>query len=467
MRKEILRMERVTYKEQETIVLQDFTLNVFEGEIMGLIPENTYGLSAFIDILLYNMPLYDGYIYYRNHLVDSWRDIKCAESRIALIQEKSSLVDGQNAAMNIFVLRRGFKQEILQPDIYRRQLLPLLRELQVDIPIDVSVEKLSSFERIIVELLRAVVSNQQLIILNEISSVLSDDECLRLYEILRYYTQKGFSFLYITHWFWEVVPICDRVAIMKNGKILKVLREDEMSLDTLKLYAQRYELKTHMHVKKQYEKEEENVLEVKLWQGDFISQFEFKVRKGEYLVIQGVENKSFLEFVRTLTGSQNSCKSAYWIENEMIELQKDRRVAVIQEKPADTMLFWGMSYMDNLCMTIDHRVQGIWRNARLRKSIQKEYGRLLGEDVFEKGLEDLTQIQRYELVYARILLQKPRVVFCIQPFKGVDIAHRNRIWELQEMLLRKGIAVVSIVLNRLDEKCLADRIIYLKNQNER
>ena len=466
MRKEVLRMERVTYKTQETTLLRDFAIQVYEGEIMGLIPENTYGLSALFDILLHNKSLYDGYVYYRNQLVDSWRDMKHIDNRIALIQEKSSLVDGQNAAINIFVLRKGFGQEILKPELYRKQLMPFLEEIQVDIPIDIPVEKLSSFERILVELLRAVVANQRLIILYEISTVLSDSERLKLYDILRYYTKKGFSFLYITHWFEEVLPVCQRVAIMKNGKIIKIIREKEMNSATLNLYAREYQLKEHEHGNALSQQNDKDVIfEAKLWQGDFIRSFDFQVREGECLIIQGAENKTFLEFVRTLTGSQESCESAYWLHGEYIDkinIGKDRRIAIMQERAAQTMLFWGMSYMDNLCMTIDHRMKGIWRNKKIRKSIEKEYGRLLGEDVFEKRIEELTPIQKYELVYARILLQKPEVVFCIQPFKGVDMAHRSRIWELQEMLLKKGIAVVIVALNRLDEVCLADRVVYLK-----
>lgn len=463
MRKEVLRMERVTYKQQETEILRDFAMNVYEGEIMGVIPENIYGLSALLDILLYNKPLYDGYIYYCNKLVDSWRDMKRTENRIALIQERSSLVEGQNAAINIFVLRKGFKQEILRQNLYRKQLLPFLEEIQVDIPMDVPVERLSSFERIIVELLRAIVANYRLIILYEVSTVLSDCERFKVYEILQYYTKKGFSFLYITHWYEEVLPVCQRVAIMKNGKIIKMIREEEMNSDMLNQYAREYSLKMHEHGKNVLQVVDKKVvLETKLWQGDFIKKFDFQVREGECLIIQGTNNKLFFEFVRTLTGIQESCASAHWLKEEYIDIRSDRRVAIIQERPAETMLFWGMNYMDNLCMTLDHRIKGIWGRKKIRKSIEKEYGRMLGEDVFEKRLEDLTQIQKYELVYARILLQKPEVVFCIQPFKGVDMVHRKRIWELQEILLNKGIAVVIVALNRLDEVCLADRIVELK-----
>ena len=297
-----------------------------------------------------------------------------------------------------------------------------------------------------------------MIILHEISAILSDREREQLYEILRYFQKKGFTFLYISHWFQELLPVCQRMAIMKNGKIIKKISEKDINKDTLRLYTKEYP---------SYERRERKIpedcviLEAKFWEGEYIAKFDFQVKRSECLVIQGIENKKFFELVRTLTGSDKTCESAYFYKNQITELDNDRRIALIQERPTQTMLFEDMSYMDNLCITLDHRIKGIWRSKKLRKSIQSEYGKLFGEEVFEKKLEELTQIQKYELVYGRILLQKPEVVFCIQPFKGVDMVHRNRIWELQEMLLKKGIAVVIVALNRLDEMCLADRILYL------
>ena len=64
MRREIFRMERVTYKEAEVTRLEDFNLQIYEGEIMGMVPFNGYGMSDFLELLQTNIPIYDGYIYY-------------------------------------------------------------------------------------------------------------------------------------------------------------------------------------------------------------------------------------------------------------------------------------------------------------------------------------------------------------------------------------------------------------------
>ena len=82
MRREIFRMERVTYKEAEVTRLEDFNLQIYEGEIMGMVPFNGYGMSDFLELLQTNIPIYDGYIYYNGELVNSWK--KSSECTIVL-----------------------------------------------------------------------------------------------------------------------------------------------------------------------------------------------------------------------------------------------------------------------------------------------------------------------------------------------------------------------------------------------
>ena len=90
----------------------------------------------------------------------------------------------------------------------------------------------------------------------------------------------------------------------------------------------------------------------------------------------------------------------------------------------------------------------------------------MGKDICERKISELTVQQKSELVYTRVLLQKPRIVFCIQPFKGEDLAHRVLIWELQKRLLDRGIAVVIMAVNMADALSLADRVIRIDNDTK-
>ena len=90
MRKEILRMERVTYKEADMTRLEDFNLQIYEGEIMGMLPFNGQGMADLLKLLQVNLPLYDGYIYYNGEQVNSWKESFGTHTRIGVIQAHSS-----------------------------------------------------------------------------------------------------------------------------------------------------------------------------------------------------------------------------------------------------------------------------------------------------------------------------------------------------------------------------------------
>lgn len=462
MRKEVLRVEHITYVEQGITMLQDFKLNVFEGEIMGMIPLNAFGLNSFLKVLQYNLPLYDGYIYYKGVMTDSWKDMKRVNNRITIIRDKTSLVDGQNVACNIFVLRPGFKQEFLSFKTFRKQLQPFLDDIGISISADLPVEKLSLFERVVVEMLRAVVANHKLIIFQELGTMLSEAELTRIHKIMRHYAEKGFSFLYISPHFEEILQVCSRAAIMRNGKIIKILHDNEMDAKTLQNCTKEYDSRVRKYIdcyKKR--KATEIVFEARNICGEFMENLSFQVHKGECLVIQNFDNNIFQELLQIIRKENTSFKGEFLIREKKATLLEERKVAVIEELPTQTMLFYGMSYLDNLCFNLDHRVK-VWKNRKIKKSIRREYGEILGEQVFDKSIGELTEMEKYELVYTRILLQKPDVVFCIQPFKGADMAHRIKIWEMQEQLLEKEIAVVILAVNMADALSLADRVIRIE-----
>lgn len=461
MKREVLRMERVTYKKGDVTLLRDFELNIAEGEIVGLLPLNAYGLPDFLQLLGENLPLHDGYIYYKEKLVDSWQHDKQEGGKICIIQDKSSLVGGQSVLTNIFVLRHGFRQEIIKKGLLKQQLRPFLDEIDADISMDMLVEKLTVFERIIVEILRAVVGGYGLIVLQEIDTLISGCELDKLYEIMRYYTQKGFAFLCISPHFEELERVCGRVAVMSNGKVIKVLLGDQMCAEMLTGCAKEYQVMVRKRLERQCTKQESDkvLFEVKSLWGDYIRNLNFTVEEGECVVLQSLDEKIFTDLVSLFSGKTEKVSGVFCLDGERTRINRNRDIAVIAEQPTQSMLFYGLNYMDNLCFSMDHRVKGVWRNHKVKHSIEQEYRRMLGESVFHKSLDELTEIEKYELVYARILLQKPKIVFCIQPFKGADLRHRIRIWELQEMLLRKGIAVVILAVNMADALSLADRVI--------
>lgn len=460
MRQEVFRMERVTYIEKGIKQLEDFNLQIYQGEIMGLIPINAHGLQELLQLMQTNMPLYDGHIYYCGERVNSWKSTRRSANRIGIIDAKHRLVEHMTVSDNIFVLRQGFRQEIIHNKLLKKQLEPFMRDIAVDISADAYVDKLSAFERVVVELLRAVVAGYRLIVLNEISTIINGEELSKLYEIMHHYGKQGFSFLYVSPHLEEIMEVCDRVALLSDGRIQKVAQGEEMKAEIVEGYTMEFDrmVRYHMEHRDPALCQKREVLSFSHVAGEVLQDFNMKVYEGECLVIQNLDNQVFQDMLRVLYGDKTPKRGECLISGKNMNFPASKEIAVIAAEPTKTMIFNDMNYMDNLCMGLSRRVPDVWKR-HMRDSIKKEYGTILGEEVFQMPVEQLSEKQKYQLVYTRVLLQKPRVVVCVHPFKGADLAHRVFVWKMMEMLLNKGMSVVILTINLADSMSLADRLI--------
>lgn len=465
MRQEVLRMERVSVIEQDVLQLDEFNLSIFAGEIVGLLPVNNHGLTALLRLLQHNTPLRYGYVYYREQQINTWRaSSKYQENRIGLIQSESCLVEGLSVADNIFVLRPGFKAWLIRPAVLRRQLFPFLESIGIHISADTPVGELSPFEKVVVDVLKSVVAGCRLIVLREINASISDADVQKIYRLLRHYAKQGISFLYIDFHFEELCQVCARVALMSNGSIVKVLNSNSTTPKAFEAYTKTYSdmVKKELVRDPAAQDTKDTVFNAQNVTGNFVRGLSFTVAAGECVVLQNENDQMLGELLAMMTGEVPPAGGAILLEGHAPTPDTGRDIATIQELPTRTMVFNELSYMDNLCMTLDHRLPEIWRSAHVREGIRREYAPRLG-DVFSARVDRLSEIQKYELVYTRIALQKPKVVFAVKPFRRADVELRMRIWELLKMLLDKGIGVVIVAVNLADCLSLADKLVRLRS----
>lgn len=468
MKTEVFRMERVTYKEHENVKLEDFNLHVFKGEILGLIPVNLHGLTSFLKLLKTNYPLYDGYIYYNEITVNSWRNTVQSDNKVTIIQNKSCLVEGLTVADNVFVLRNGFRSEYIQQNILQQQLQPFLDEIGLNIKASVHVGKLSVFERIIVELLKGIIAAHKLIILNEIETLITGQELKLLHKILKYYSQKGYTFIYICLHAEDIVQLCDRAVLLRNGRIEKTLLPHELSVEKLIPITKDYSRLVRGYVDKKGHSEEAKTkfFELSYNFKDSDTVLDLSIMESECIVIHCQNTQMYYEIKAAILEDKLGEGNLRNKEGLPERIRGNKEVALIQELAAETMLFPQLSYIDNLCFNLDRRMRSVWLRRNVKTSVQMEYGAILGKDVFNMSIDDLSEKQKYSLVYSRILLQRPKMVFCIQPFQGADLEHRIHIWKLLESLLEKGISIVILSVNLSDTLSIADRLIQIDEEKQ-
>jgi len=304
----------------------------------------------------------------------------------------------------------------------------------------------------------------KLIVLRDISTDICEAELMKIYRLLQHYAREGISFLYIDFHFEGLQQICDKVALMSNGRIIKVLQGESLKPESLYAYTGAYigRVRQKIHRPEPSRREDGSLFQVKNISGEMINGLSFSVSSGECVVLQNVDIQVFGELLDILGGEAALRGGEMLIDGKTADLNMGGDIAVIQELPTKTMLFNELCYFDNLCFQLDRRMPEIWRDAKVREGIRREYAGILGSDVFDMRVDALTETQKYQLVYTRIALQNPKVVFCVQPFRRADMELRMHIMELLRMLLDKGIALVILTVNLADCLTLADKLIRIR-----
>ena len=224
MREEVLRMDHVTRVVDGSACLTDLSLHLFCGEILGLLCMSDHGEDELVELVQKNLPLHYGFVYFDEQLVNSYRKSPMTRNRAAVIERRGRLVGGLSVMDNLFVLRRGFKKYLISRRTLREQYWRYAGELEIEVSPDTPASALSGYERCAVELLKAVLSGARLVVVRDISNIISTADLARFQALMRRCAARGLSFLYLCAHHEEAFTICDRIMVMEDGQIVLALR---------------------------------------------------------------------------------------------------------------------------------------------------------------------------------------------------------------------------------------------------
>lgn len=461
MKKEILRLEKVTQISQGVTLLDNYNLHIFEGEVMGLVCINAHGKEALVQLICQNVPIHYGHIYFQENLVNNYEHSSMSMNKVAVIEKQSRLVEDLTVADNIFVLRRGFRKYLIDPKILGEQFRQFTEELDIHIDADELVSNLSFFQKCVVELLKAVVASVKLVVFRDISNFISTTDLKKIHELIRHYSKCGISFLYICNHHEEAFTICDRISLMENGKILKVLNKKEFLDEMITPYTLDF---SHIASQTSYISGK-GILKFENVSTENIKGMSFTVEKGECIVLLDMNNTILTDMMKLMNCEIKPISGRILLEGRRFlkKTFKKREVCLIQENPTQSMLFREMSYIDNLCFLLDGKQPHMWINKNIRRSVIREYESLIGKDIYASDIMDLPPISLYNLIYYRIHLYHPKVVFCVQPFSGADMYLRHHLIELINELREKKITVIILAVSLSDSLVVADRLMIIEH----
>lgn len=477
MKREVLWMDRVSTEDPELTDLDNMTMRVFDGEIAGLLATDEQGKKKLLEIIRHNVPLRYGRVYIDGEVVNSYLKSDYSFNRVCIISQKNCLIPDLTVADNLFVLRKGFRQHILDEKLLNQQTQRILEHAGIEIAPDTLVSELTVFERISIELVKAVVQRSRLIVFDEISSVLSARDVLRLRDTMQYYAEQGLSFLYMGNHHEEIMALCDRVMIMQYGRISKNIYDTATpDKDIIQIAGTTGLLERYLQIMDPSEGElkqeraaltKSAVLEFCNVTGVYLKNLSFAVQPGECIALLDRSTPPVEDIMDILTGQNREwsgeiiCAGKHFVHTHKIQLLDDS-IGIIQEYAHRSMIFPHLTFMENLCVMSDRKINNVFLQNRVRKSVRKEYRNVFGSVMDETDMRHVPKEIKYTLVYYRYLMLNPKVVFCIQPFSGADMRLRMHIQELIYRLKARGIAVVIVTAGLTDAHYVSDRILMME-----
>ncbi len=452
MRREILRMERLTYVDHGARLLDNLHFQMFAGEIMGLVPLDSGGLEAFLQVLCENRPLLYGHVFLDEKMVNSYSGDYESDNNVQIIDNESGLVDYLSAADNVFALRKGYRGVFTREKIFRDQLRMMLREFGIDLPPSKLPHDMTVFERYVTEIMKAMVGGVKIVVLKDPGSVINPDDLERLFDLLPRCAAKGMSFIYISLYRQELAKICDRISFLAKGRTVKVVPGEELTEELMKHYS----LASGGNTWESEPDHAESILRFRDVSEGKINSISFSVHRGECLVIHDYGRQIEDDLIRVLEGKR---PAAGEISGLYTENGRKRKIAVILEDPAENMIFGEMSYEDNFFIGSDRKVRRIWYSRKTRRKLVRDF---LGEELPQCTAGSLSPEEKYRLAYMKMLLIKPDIIFCFHPFQNADMQIGEQIRNMMRRLLGEQIALVIVTVSSHEVLQLADRLLVVR-----
>lgn len=464
MREEILRIENVRTIQKNITYLDNFNLSVLKGDVMGLLVANAHGINALMALLRQNGQLHYGRIEFLEKVVNNYIHSDYSMNAITIIEKQGKLINDLSVADNIFVLRQGYKNYIINTKQLEQELSRYIREVCLEIDGSMLISTLNQYEKYVVELIKAVVLGRKLIVIKDISSTINSQELEKFQRLIDKYKKKGITFIYICSHHEEAFKICTSMAVFDKGKIRKVFEKHEFYRENLEsLYEDTYK---DLEIS-EIGKEEKEILSFYKCKIGKIKNLTLCVKKGECVTIFDKDGMVIQDILKVLTGESKNTQGSIYYKNKIFYSKNIRHslkqgICIIDEEVKGKMLFSELNYLDNLCFLLYNKLPSHFCS-KIKKMVLKEQRALLGDVILEQDIRNLSGEEIISLIYKRVYLCMPKIVICVQPFFGADMQLRRHIISQLENFKKQGISIIILSINLSDSLIISDNLFIMSN----
>ncbi|MBQ5998728.1 MAG: ATP-binding cassette domain-containing protein [Treponema sp.] len=477
MAKTILEMANISKEFPGVKALDDVTFKVEEGQILFLVGENGAGKSTLMKVLSGVWPYgtYTGQVIIDGE-VQQYKNIKDSENAgLAIIYQELALIPELSVYENIFLgheLRNSngtinWNETIIQAK-------KLLDRVGLDVDPSTKIKDLGTGKQQLIEIAKALSKNVRILILDEPTSSLNEDDSENLLNLILELKKQGVTCIMISHKLKEVLAIADKVTVLRDGKTVASLDRSELSEEVIIKHMVGREIK-NIYPKREHVAIGDVTFEVKDWKvydynvsRQLLNGINLTLRKGEILGLAGLMGAGRTEFVLSVFGNPRK----YKVEGVAL---KDGHI-INYAKPKDAISD-GFAYVsedrkgDGLILD-----QDIKQNITLSslKSLTKNFvidknKEIIESEQYRKNLHiktpsidvkvsSLSGGNQQKVSLAKWMMTRPDILILDEPTRGIDVGAKYEIYTLMNQLVEQGMSIIMISSELPEVLGMSDRI---------
>ncbi len=433
-------------------VLTDVDFKLQSGEICALLGENGAGKSTLMNILGGVLPADRGTILIDGKEVHFDSPVDSLDAGIGFIHQELNLVNDLTIYENMFITHLPQKGMFLDKALMIRKTAELFERMGVDLDPKTMVRDLDASYKQIVEISRALLQEASVIIMDEPTTSLTEPEIKRVFAMMRTLKEQGVGIIFISHKLNEVMEICDRFTVLRDGNMVAAGKVSETDTRKLAAYMVGHEVTTEINRRSGDYGEEVLRLE-NLSDDHFFRNISLSVHAGEVLGVTGLLGDGRSELFQTVFGAMPGHHSGrIFLKGQEIRIRNTHEalelgIAYLPRNRKENAILKDMTILDNGSIVyLPKIVDGIFINKKRQETLFNEQVNALRIKMGDQYdlITSLSGGNQQKVVLAKWLMSDPKVLILDNPTQGVDVGAKEEIYQIIHRLADEGVAVIVL-----------------------
>lgn len=464
-----LRFEHIKKQFGPVTALEDISFDVRKAEVHCLVGENGAGKSTLMKILSGAHDITSGKLYLDGKEANITSPLEASKLGVTVVYQEMNTVDKLTIVDNMMLgmenARLGFnlKKENIN------YVKPYLEQVGLTMGPNTLMGSLSIAQKQMVMMAKALSQKAKIIVLDEPTAMLNENEVRILFEIIARLKKNGITMIYISHRLEEIYEIGDRISVLKDGTYVGTYDKDDISMDQLIVKMVGRELKDIYPDKSRELKEV--LFEVKNLSSAYVSGISLTLRRGEVLGLAGLVGSGRSETLRAIFGADPKRTGEIYLEGKKVSIHTSKDaighgIGFVPEDRKAQGIVGCLSVKENLTLIYSqlHARFGFLRKGKENEVTEQYIKKLrIKTNTSAQAAKSLSGGNAQKVVLAKWLSVSPSILLLDEPTQGIDVGTKAEIYHLIDQLSREGIGVIVVSSDLIEIINLSNRIMVMKD----